>query len=563
MNYSFTAKKYSNFFRTVTLQIDTVEGTELPSTKYDTYSVELRPSDLPQKILNIKTCYADAGVNLKYVRKHDIIPVSWAGDNAAWNDAELNNAMEQYMAGWANIPQWKLYLLAATIYEEINGEPEKGVLGIMYDAQNNYQRQGAAVFYSALADYRSGTEFDREYLYTSVHELGHAFNLLHSFQKGYGVVSNINPRPDSLSWMNYAFLYPTGEQPTTREQADENIREFWSNFRFGFDHDELVHIRHHYLMEVIMGGDVFGAKGHLDASPLDFSKLSYNGPCPVELIVRTAKDIFDHGEPVYVELKLRNLCDEEISLPKYLHPSDGIARIFIRGPTGRINEYEPLMKRCVRFEGTTLAPRDDPKDSMYQSVFLDYGSAGFYFKEPGEYKIWAVYNETVLSNMHKIRISSPKSKDDEEIGMLKHGREQGHLLYLLGSDSQYLARGNDKLLKVSEEYPDKALAGHVNMIEGMNLGWAFKDLVNLSVRPPKHEKALEFLEKAESRPELFDNITYHLMVDQIAESLAALGKNKEASSRLSDLADYFEKRSVRPWVVSNIEEKAKRIKKER
>jgi len=81
--YNFIAKKYSNFFRTVTLDIDYVEGTELPPDKYDTHSVELRPPDLPQRNLSIRTCYADAGVDIKYVKKHDVLPIGWAGANAA------------------------------------------------------------------------------------------------------------------------------------------------------------------------------------------------------------------------------------------------------------------------------------------------------------------------------------------------------------------------------------------------------------------------------------------------------------------------------------------------
>lgn len=560
MMYNFIAKKYSNFFRTVTLDMDYAEGTELPPDKYDTHSVELRPPDLPQRNLSIKTCYADAGVEIKYVKKHDAIPISWAGDNAAWNDAELHHAMEQYMSGWGNKWQWKLHLLAATIYEEIDGKPEERVMGIMYDSSNNFQRQGAAVFYSALAKMFSGSDLDKEYLYTTVHELGHAFNLLHSFDKGLTVVSNLKPRPDSLSFMNYSDLYPTGNPPSTREEYEEHVREFWSNFRFNFDHDELVHIRHHYLPEVIMGADPFGAKGHLDVSPLEFSKLSYNGISPVEFIVRTSKEIFDHDEPVHVELKLKNLCDENISLPRDLHPSNRNVRLFIKGSNERIMEYQPLMKKCVRFENITLGPKDSPKDSMYESVFIDFGKDGFNFREPGEYEIWGLYNETVLSKIHKIRISYPKSKDDEEIAMLKHGWEQGHLLYLLGSDSQYLSNGHNKLLKVSSDYPDKALAAYVNMIEGMNLSWGFKDLVNLSVRPPDHEKALQCLEQADTKPEVFDNITYHRMVDQIADSLVALDKNKEASSRLSGLVDYFEKRKVKEWVINNIEDKARKIK---
>ena len=558
LNYNFAAKKYSNFFRTVSLEIDNVDGTELPPNKYDTLSVDIHPSDLEHRILNIKSCFSDAGVNMKSVRKHDVIPVGWGGPNAAFNDAELHHIMEQYMAGWKNIPQWKLYLLCTTIYEEIDGNPDPGTLGIMYDDQDFYPRQSSAVFYSALNSFFQGKELERNYLWTAVHELGHAFNLRHSFDK-VNVFSEDASRPDSLSYMNYPQLYPYGVEPTP-EQANENEMDYWSNFRFEFDREELEHIRHHYLREVIMGGDSFGLKGHYDVNPLEFSSISND--IPIGLNIRTSKEIFRFCEPVHVEIKLQNLNEKEMQLPGKLHPGAGLVKLFIKRPDGRIKGYEPLMKKCIRPEHTNLASKGDSKDSLYESSIIDYGGNGFNFRDPGEYEIWGVYDGIVISNIHKIRISYPGSSDDEEIAMLKHGREQGNLLYLSGSDSEYLENGHKKLLKVAEEYSDKALGAYVNMIEGMNLGWGFKDLIRSRVRKPDHKKALQHLEMAD-RPEFFDNITYHRMVDQIADSLSELGKNKDAATRLTELADHFAKQHVRDWVVYAIEDKARKIKRAR
>ncbi len=84
-----------------------------------------------------------------------------------------------------------------------------GTGGIMFDysgAQEPPQRQGFAVFRdhswfnNLVVNPSSQTEHEamRKFLYTWVHEAGHAFNYLHSWDKS---------RPDSLSWVNYDWRY--------------------------------------------------------------------------------------------------------------------------------------------------------------------------------------------------------------------------------------------------------------------------------------------------------------------------------------------------------------------
>src|SRR5690606_24986403 len=112
----------------------------------------------------------------------------------------------------------------------------------MFDLQGA-QRQGCAVFHASLAG-SSATRL-RDQLYTCVHELGHCFNLYHSFHKQY-----MNPpqpnRLDSLSWMNYPWKFPGG------------AAAYWSSFPFQFDDQELVHMRHAFRNDIVMGGNPFG-----------------------------------------------------------------------------------------------------------------------------------------------------------------------------------------------------------------------------------------------------------------------------------------------------------------
>jgi hypothetical protein len=124
----------------------------------------------------------------------------------------------------------------------------------------------------------------RKYLYVWVHEAGHAWKLLHSWDKG---------RPSALSWMNYDWKY----------DAINGADTFWARFFMRFDDEELIHIRHGDRKTVIMGGDDWGTGGHLEAPPA--AALEAGPGQPLELAVR-CKPYFMLMEPVSVELRLRN-----------------------------------------------------------------------------------------------------------------------------------------------------------------------------------------------------------------------------------------------------------------
>jgi hypothetical protein len=124
---------------------------------------------------------------------------------------------------------------------------------------------------------------------TLLHELGHCFNLLHSWQKSLAVPPGVN-RPNALSWMNYPWRYPGG--PTA----------FWNDFAFQFDDQEIVHIRHGFLNQVIMGGNNFAAGSALTGS----GKFD----APVE----------DHPDPP--ETRAQDLAPASLSCQSETHATD-------------------------------------------------------------------------------------------------------------------------------------------------------------------------------------------------------------------------------------------------
>jgi hypothetical protein len=180
----------SIYFRSVMHEMDFESGIS-PFVSYNTASL---PSGGPPRILSITAAYREAGIDFPQL-VGDEVSSAEAGVDAIWTDAELHASMVRHFSLFRDMPQWAVWSIACKSVHEIGPT----LYGIMFDQQGK-QRQGCAVFYGGVG----GTTPDRLRLqiYTHVHELGHCFNLLHSWQKS---LAN-PPAPDrisSLSWMNY------------------------------------------------------------------------------------------------------------------------------------------------------------------------------------------------------------------------------------------------------------------------------------------------------------------------------------------------------------------------
>ena len=225
----YVCNNFSRAFRTLRLEQDRT-STVSPFVAYNTGSL---PSGAPVRVLSINTAYTEAGIEMINAGIKNVVPISVAGEDGKWINAELHNGMLNHFSLYQNTPAWDVWLLHA--YEHINGA---GLYGIMFD-QAGLQRQGCAVFYRGIGGTTSNQQ--RLQLYTCVHELGHCFNLLHSWQKSYATPPKPNI-PGSLSWMNYPWGFPGGDVA------------FWNNFPFQFDPVEVSHMRHGFRNNVIMGG---------------------------------------------------------------------------------------------------------------------------------------------------------------------------------------------------------------------------------------------------------------------------------------------------------------------
>jgi hypothetical protein len=542
----FQLQKVSPFFRELDLETDFMTGTrKLPI--FNTHSVSTRPPDLSNEDLSLKSLFAKAGVNVKESIHSNVIQVN---PNETWDESELHAIMEVNMSNFLNAPQWRLYLLIATRFENPR------VLGIIYDTTDDVPRQGSAVFTKHRMIDGDSPEHRREYLYTTLHELGHAFNLYHSFHKGLEGPFEF-PRPDSLSVMNYPQLHPHGANAPPNYDGSEG---FWSQFRFSFDEGDLLHIRHHDLLEVIMGGRPFGDEGHFK----DRFWSSFTRPKNLlELTIRSKK-VFEFGEPVLVEAKLKNISSHNLNIPSTLNIKDGFVFTSIDGPDGKSKPYKPMITRCGIAETVKLKP----SESKYEDLHLNYGRDGFYFSSPGKYKIQALIsslNGILKSNIHEILIAEPQSINEHKRMSNMFTRNNGQYLYLKGSD--YLSSAEKELTTLRNDLNDTNLARYIEFYMGSKYSRKFKSVVNgkIKSREPKYDEASKHLETSISNTRseeiAFDNILLNRVMSQLADIQQTIGKMTKAKDTVAELLDHMKKRKVTESVIKELEQKRDSIRK--
>lgn len=524
---SYLCRFESVHLRSVRYEQDCQAGVA-PFASYNTGSL---PAPPPARTLSVPAAFAEAGIEIQTTGAANVIA---APPGATWSDAELHQAMQVQFSLWANVPQWAVWLLAA--YEHERGP---GLYGIMFDQQGS-QRQGCAVFHKGIGG--NSADQQRLQLYTYVHELGHCFNLLHSWQKGLA-----NPpapdRPASPSWMNYPWKFPGGPGA------------FWSAFPFQFDDLEVNHLRHGFRNQVVMGGSPFAVGSALQAPEALEDPVEDNSGIALEI---RAKNSFALGEPVAVEIKLEALDVRGKAVHSLLHPDFGAVQFAIRKPSGRSVVHEPLIEHCAEPEVVVLKPGES---ALYDSAYLGYGRGGVTFDEIGPYQIRALYaaldGSQIVSNVLTVWVRAPLTEDDQSVAELLLGDEQGTLFYLLGSDSEFLRQGNEALQEVVEDHSDHPLAVYARLAQGVNAAREFKTLTSqkqVAVRPSDPSRSQELLSEVLAPTSAVDNITLTQAARALMRSQDRAGDSTGANDTVELLLATLRRRQVGATILSRVED---------
>ncbi len=333
----------------------------------------------------------------------------------------------------------------------------QGLRGIMFD-QQGLQRQGAATFYQVI---QAATPQNlREQLYVNVHELGHAFNLFHSFHKQF-MTPPLPNRPGALSWMNYPQNYnPGGGAPS-------GAAAFWGAFGFEFDDLELAHVRHGFRDNVIMGGTPFGTGAALEMPVQPAAPIEDRSGLLLEVRTSPARPVV--GTPIVLELALTAERGQLVHPAEMLHPKYGVVQVTISRPRGDVVVHRPPVLHCAEMPLVQASSGE----TLPASAYIGYdASVGHVFEDPGTYRIRASYTapdgSVITSEPATMRVWGPTGDEDATVAELMLGEDVGMVMTLLGSDSPSLAGGMAAMQEIAEEHEGSPMAVYARLALGMN-----------------------------------------------------------------------------------------------
>jgi hypothetical protein len=557
---TFRCPRTSSAFRQLRMEVDVCASVNaepiLPV--YDTHAHATRPGGLVQRDMTVASAYREAGVEVTLAPERTIIDDSASQFNT-WSNAELHDAMETHFSRYASggaWPKWDMWGVLCGRHDN------SGLAGIMFDYSATGEppeRQGFALFrnHSWFNNVPSGAPTNqaqaaalRNYLYTWIHEAGHGFNFVHSWNKD---------RADALSWMNYPHY----------------VTNFWNNFMLEFDEEELLHLRHGNRASVIPGGDAWATGLHLHSGGEGTAMLPAEGEMPLELLVRSSGH-FEFLEPVEVELRLRNTAPFPLEVLADLRPEGGAVSIQVRKPSGAVTHYEPLTCEIAPMETRTLEPQGSEAgtDRYSQTLPLAFGKGGFVFSEPGEYRVRAVYHDptgvSIPSPAHRIRIGQPVNREHDRLASDVFERSVGLALYLDGSEAPALKSGMDTLREVADRFKESMVGVQAALTVAKSEARSHfrfddpeKPVLKESHKPDPEEvlrvtdAAAKLLKGSSDRAA---NLIHHELVRDRAVAQAAAGRAGEGRKELRAMKKVLASRGVNTPVLDMVERFAKSLK---
>jgi hypothetical protein len=438
----------SPFFRSVEFEFDSVEGLS-PVTQIETRAHPNCPAHLPAETLSIETTFQRAGFDVRRTGGGGKVPLSAARAGGTWSDMEMHDAMQAYWSRFADRPQWSMWVLFAGQHDDGHG-----LGGVMFDDIGPQHRQGTSIFYDSFvseppaADPASDAAVDRMRFWTAVHEMGHAFNLAHSWQKELGVPwQGLLNEPEVRSFMNYPYRVSGG--PTA----------FFADFAYAFSPGELLFMRHAPSRFVEMGNASW-----FDHHGFEQANVSPEPSFKLELRTNRQEPTFEFLEPVVVELKLTNLLNDPQLIPERLLQGREDLVVVIKKEGQPSRRLVPYAHYCLRPGIRVLQPRE----SLYDSLFLSVGRNGWNISEPGYYTVQVALSEKeedVVSQPLRLRVLPPRGYDEQLLAQDFFSDEVGRIVTFDGS--RVMERGNAILQEIVEKLPERRVAVHAQVALGM------------------------------------------------------------------------------------------------
>lgn len=555
-----TFRYKSPYFHCVEFEFDSVEGTTAVTT-VETHAHPNRPASLPEETLSIEKAFERAGFNVKKSGGDNTIPITATGGDARWSDMEMHDAMQTYWSRFANKPQWSLWVLFASLHET-----GRSLGGIMFDDIGPNHRQGTAIFNDSFiknappGDANPEAWVQRMRFWTACHEMGHSFNLAHSWQKQHppewgNAWIPLTNEPEARSFMNYPFNVSGGQTA------------FFADFEYRFSDGELLFMRHAPARFVQMGNaDWFDHHGFQQAI------VSPEPTLQLELRVNRKTALFEFLEPVVLELKLTNISSQPQLIEEKLLAMLDHMIVMIKKDDKPARQFVPYAQYCWQHQLRALMPGE----SVYESLFVSAGKNGWDIAEPGYYTIQIALHleeqeQDLVSNPLRLRIAPPHGYEEEFLAQDFFSEAVGRILTFDGS--QVLSKGNETLHEVADKLSNRPVAIHAKVALGNSMAYESKQLIVRDITPAKVMEskliAVSSPDQKEARQQLsaalIDNqnlaaktlghIDYKYYVDRFSNWLANQGDTKAAVKIQNDLYQTLSDRNVLDRVLQDIKQR--------
>jgi len=525
-----TFKYVSQYFHPADFEFDGAEG-ETTTLEMDTCAHPNRPASLHCETLTIQNVYGRAGFDVT-TSPGGPVPLAGAGADALWSDLELHDAMQTYWSRFASKAQWAIWVFFAHLHvEEPPWIPQPEDLGgIMFDDIGPNHRQGTAIFNGSFisnppaGDPNPDDWVQRMIFWTACHEMGHAFNLAHSWQKSLGTPwIPLTDEPEARSFMNYPFRVSGGQSA------------FFADFEFRFSAGELLFMRHAPARFVQPGNaDWFDHHGFQEAN------VSPEPALKLELRVNRERAIFEFMEPVLLELKLTNISSQPQLVDDNLLSTADSMTVILKKDGKPARQFAPFAHYCRLSAKSVLMPGQ----SVYESLPVSVGRNGWDMAEPGNYTVQVALHldgEDIVSQPLRVRVAPPRGYDEDFLAQDFFSDDIGRIITFGGS--RFFEKGNEVLREVVEKLSDRRVAFHASLALGNEVAHEYKQLVEDPEEPRKQlgikiqkaqpDEARKLLEAAlttqmDLAVESFGHIEFKRNVDRLSGWLAQEGEMGQA-----------------------------------
>ncbi|MGF6706948.1 hypothetical protein [Pseudomonas frederiksbergensis] len=289
-------------------------------------------------------------------------------------------------------PSQRIAVLYADFYK-----PFSSALGVMFDRGfdpgddpssatefRQSPREGCAVFLGAIAKLRGDpNQAEDEALFTTIHELGHVFNLQH---------------------VNRPINFMAQSEAAGPFQAE--AYQFLDMHRMALSNCSRS-------PNVWPGGSAFNETGKYTNYRTGPNREPRHQDFGLELALSMQQREFWHFEPVELDIELRVVegVQRSFRVPDAIDPGYESFEIWIEEPTRERRRYRSPRRYCSTGKRRTIKPGR----SFRRDISLFGEAGGYTFRVPGVHRIWAEFTvrpgAVLRSNELEVNVMEPSQSD--------------------------------------------------------------------------------------------------------------------------------------------------------